>query len=248
MGCFSSSAASKVARDSGAKGAPYSLGDPITLVGPVDTTIIKARPLVEKSFKNGLELDTPRAPKSLEIELMFELKLKARRENVYTQAVTLDNRINYKPKNIKKSAEQIKFIGDALDLNFVFASLEKAEKEVLTSAMEKVRVESGEDLIVQGQEGDFFYIIEKGKFSVLVNSQYVGCLEEGRSFGELALLYNNPRAATIRALESCVVYALDRNTFRNTLANSSFSKNVMIQEALCMVPLLEGLTDDQVIS
>jgi cAMP-dependent protein kinase regulator len=65
----------------------------------------------------------------------------------------------------------------------------------------KVRVEHGEDLIVQGEEGDFFYIIEKGKFSILVNSQYVGSIEEGRSFGELALLYNNPRAATIRALE-----------------------------------------------
>eukprot|EP00596_Hydrurales_sp_CCMP1899_P005254 CAMPEP_0119038068 /NCGR_PEP_ID=MMETSP1177-20130426/6755_1 /TAXON_ID=2985 /ORGANISM="Ochromonas sp, Strain CCMP1899" /LENGTH=689 /DNA_ID=CAMNT_0007000155 /DNA_START=234 /DNA_END=2303 /DNA_ORIENTATION=- len=215
--------------------AQYSLSNPSTLLSHDK----------QPTGKSPIKTETPRAGKSLEIDLMFELKLKAKRKNVYTAAVTLDNRINYKPKNIKKSPEQIKFIGDALDLNFVFASLEKSEKEILTSAMEKVRVEHGEDLIIQGQEGDFFYIIEKGRFLVLVNSQHVGSLEEGRSFGELALLYNNPRAATIRALEPCVVYALDRDTFRNTLANSSFSKNVMIQEALCKVPLLEGLTDDQ---
>lgn len=49
-------------------------------------------------------------------------------------------------------------------------------------------------------------------------------LEAGKSFGELALLYNTPRAATVLAMAHSVVYALDRDTFRNTLANTSFSK------------------------
>ena len=75
-----------------------------------------------------------------------------------------------------------------------------------------------------GLQGDYFYIIEIGTFNVIVNGQVVAILEEGRSFGELALLYNCPRAATVRATKSCLVYSLDRDTFRNTLANSSFSK------------------------
>lgn len=61
-------------------------------------------------------------------------------------------------------------------------------------------------------------------FEVIVNGVAVATLESGKSFGELALLYNTPRAATVYALTNCVVYALDRDTFRNTLANTSFSK------------------------
>ena len=61
-------------------------------------------------------------------------------------------------------------------------------------------------------------------FEVIVNGVAVASLESGKSFGELALLYNTPRAATVYALTNCVVYALDRDTFRNTLANTSFSK------------------------
>jgi cAMP-dependent protein kinase regulator len=59
---------------------------------------------------------------------------------------------------------------------------------------------------------------------VLVNGVSVSTLEAGRCFGELALLYDTPRAATIRAMSHCVVYSLDGSTFRNTLANTSYSK------------------------
>ena len=61
-----------------------------------------------------------------------------------------------------------------------------------------------------------------------MNEVIVASLEVGRSFGELALLYNTPRTATVRAVQPCVVYSLDRDTFRNTLANSSFSKVIHI--------------------
>ena len=96
-----------------------------------------------------------------------------------------------------------------------------------------------------GSEGDYFYIIERGKFQVIVNGKPVAELDDGRSFGELALLYNTPRAATIRALTPCSVFSLDRSTFRLTLAKSSTSKTNAIMEALRKVPLLSGLTDAQ---
>lgn len=106
-------------------------------------------------------------------------------------------------------------------------------------------MQQGEDLIVQGERGDYFYIVESGNFSVYVDNRYVSTLEGGRCFGELALIYNTPRNATIRAMKVSVVYALDRDTFRNTLANSANTKSNSIAKALKSVPLLSSLTDDQ---
>jgi Cyclic nucleotide-binding domain len=79
-----------------------------------------------------------------------------------------------------------------------------------------------------------------------VNEVIVATLEVGRSFGELALLYNTPRTATVRAVEPCVVYSLDRDTFRNTLANSSFSKVMSLSRVsecvcACMCACVSGV-------
>lgn len=98
---------------------------------------------------------------------------------------------------------------------------------------------------ISGQEGDYFYIIDKGTFTVLVNSKQVAQLGDGKSFGELALLYNSPRQATVRAETSATLYSLDRETFRYTLAQSSASRMNEVKQALARVPILAGLTDDQ---
>jgi cAMP-dependent protein kinase regulator len=70
-------------------------------------------------------------------------------------------------------------------------------------------------------------------------------MNEGNSFGELALLYNAPRQATIRAQTGGSVFSLDRETYRFVLAQSSTEKAVEIKKVLRNVPLLEGLTEEQ---
>ena len=73
----------------------------------------------------------------------------------------------------------------------------------------------------------------------------VATFGEGKSFGELALVYNTPRQATIRADSMATLFSLDRATFKYTLANNFEKKNSDIEEALSKVPLLRNLTDDQ---
>ena len=77
---------------------------------------------------------------------------------------------------------------------------------------------------VLGDEGDNFYVLVSGKASVYVNGSAVGLIPEGSSFGELALLYNTPRTATIRSDTLCTVFALDRETFRSAVAHSNAEK------------------------
>lgn len=71
----------------------------------------------------------------------------------------------------------------------------------------------------------------------------VGSIEAGGSFGELALMYNAPRAATVVSAEAgCTLWALDRLTFRRILMESTFARRRMYESFLEDVPLLSTLT------
>ncbi len=104
---------------------------------------------------------------------------------------------------------------------------------------------SGANVITQGQEGDFFYVVEKGLLTIIVNGTPVGTREGGSSFGELALMYDAPRAATIKADVSSDLFRLDRLTFRHLLAKSTASASTESISTLRKVPLLQELTDAQ---
>lgn len=99
--------------------------------------------------------------------------------------------------------------------------------------------------IFVGQDGDYFYVIESGIFTVLVDGKPVSQFAEGSSFGELALLYNSPRQATVRADTDAVVYSLDRDTYRFLIAQSSADRTLEIKRALNSCPLLAELTEEQ---
>ena len=65
--------------------------------------------------------------------------------------------------------------------------------------------------------------------------------DEGDAFGELALLYNSPRAATITADTSCVLWSLDRDTFIHIVKDASRKKREKYEKFLERVKILETL-------
>ena len=69
----------------------------------------------------------------------------------------------------------------------------------------------------------------------------VGCCENKGSFGELALMYNMPRAATIQSAGDGMLWAMDRQTFRRIVLRNAFQKRKMYEALLEKVPLLSSL-------
>lgn len=65
--------------------------------------------------------------------------------------------------------------------------------------------------------------------------------EHKGSFGELALLYNMPRAATIKAKSDGLLWAMDRQIFRRIVLKSAFKKRKMYEELIEVVPMLKTL-------
>ncbi|KAJ3361177.1 hypothetical protein GGF32_007732 [Allomyces javanicus] len=149
---------------------------------------------------------------------------------------------------IPKTDEQRERIQAAVSTNFLFRHLDDEQYADVIDAMAEVPVAEGETIIQQGGVGDFFYIVETGTLDVFVTR--AGDDEEptkvadygpGGSFGELALMYNAPRAATVTATSDCVLWALDRMTFRRILLDHTARKRRMYETFLEEVPLLSSL-------
>lgn len=105
---------------------------------------------------------------------------------------------------------------DRLELlrgNPIFAPLPGSTLEQLAHALEEVRAPAGEEIVRQGEPGDRFYLIKDGTLDVDVDGRLVQSLEPGESFGEIALLRDVPRTATVKARTDVVLYALDRRHF-----------------------------------
>ncbi|MFL5980577.1 MAG: MFS transporter [Gaiellaceae bacterium] len=94
-----------------------------------------------------------------------------------------------------------------------FASLPEAAIERLARSAETLGVGAGETVVAQGEPGDRFYVVAAGVLGVAVDGKQVGTLREGDSFGEIALLRDVPRTASVRAAADTRLLALDRDDF-----------------------------------
>jgi ATP-binding cassette subfamily B protein len=99
-----------------------------------------------------------------------------------------------------------------------FQGLEPSELQEISALFVTEKFEAGVRAVRQGDEGDKFYIIVRGTVEVVMNAETgerkrLAVLEDGDHFGEIALLRNVPRTASIVALTPCVCLALSREDF-----------------------------------
>ncbi|XP_061667024.1 cAMP-dependent protein kinase type I-alpha regulatory subunit isoform X1 [Syngnathoides biaculeatus] len=141
------------------------------------------------------------------------------------------------PKDYKTMAALAK----AIEKNVLFSHLDDNERSDIFDAMFPVTYIAGETVILQGDEGDNFYVIDQGEMDVYVNNEWVTSIGEGGSFGELALIYGTPRAATVRAKTNVKLWGIDRDSYRRILMGSTLRKRKMYEEFLRKVSILESL-------
>jgi MFS family permease len=95
----------------------------------------------------------------------------------------------------------------------LFRPLPPATLDQLASNLIAVSATDGDEIIRQGDSGDRFYVIAKGEVDVLSDGRPVGTLGEGDYFGEIALLRDVPRTATVTARGDVELFALERDEF-----------------------------------
>lgn len=155
---------------------------------------------------------------------------------------------SWSPPEYKKSIAEKESIKNTLVKNFLFTTLDDDQLEIVVKAMQRITFEKGNCILQQKDEGDLFYIVEDGECEVLVNDEVVAQVVGGTNknyFGELALLYDAPRAATVIATSKVEGWALDRITFKMIIVDSTMKKRKLYEGFLNNVPILSTLSSHE---
>eukprot|EP00730_Choanoeca_flexa_P003419 TRINITY_DN11407_c0_g1_i5.p1 TRINITY_DN11407_c0_g1~~TRINITY_DN11407_c0_g1_i5.p1 ORF type:complete len:368 (+),score=142.39 TRINITY_DN11407_c0_g1_i5:73-1176(+) len=172
---------------------------------------------------------------------------RSRRTAISASVMTEDDAMEYERKVVPKDAPTMLRLQAAVKDNVLFQHLDDEEMAQVLDAMFLVKKQPGEEIITQGDEGDNFYVVDSGDVEVFKRNdgetefKKVLELSVGGSFGELALIYNQPRAASVRAKSEATLWALDQDTYRRILMGSTIKKRKMYENFLEKVEILKDL-------
>jgi cAMP-dependent protein kinase regulator len=147
---------------------------------------------------------------------------------------------------IPKTDDQKARLRNCLQRSFLFSSLEANDLGIVVGAMKEVHVPAGTRVINQGDDGNELSVIENGTLECLIrmpdgSEKVVASCTSGDVFGELALLYNCPRAASVDCKEAAVLWQLDRDTFNHIVKEAAQKKRQRYDVFLSKVPLLSSM-------
>jgi len=167
-----------------------------------------------------------------------------------------------------KTDQEKKLIEDALKKNENLQTMVTLDHDRIMAMIDvawKEVIPAGKDIITEGDLiADYFYVVQDGKFEIYVNegedlaagqsaekaankgeSKFVSSVTQGGSFGELALLYLVPRAATVKANVDSLVWVFDRQNFKNILMKASTAKVEEYVTHLNRVEILTSLFSEE---
>ncbi|NXD62032.1 KAP0 kinase, partial [Eolophus roseicapillus] len=178
------------------------------------------------------------------------VKGRRRRGAISAEVYTEEDAASYVRKVIPKDYKTMAALAKAIEKNVLFAHLDDNERSDIFDAMFPVTYIAGETVI---QQGNSQHAVGLGlplcsAFQVYVNSEWATSVGEGGSFGELALIYGTPRAATVKAKTNVKLWGIDRDSYRRILMasilpadGSTLRKRKMYEEFLSKVSILESL-------
>lgn len=170
----------------------------------------------------------------------------------------MDENSNWVPPVHPKTPQQYGEIRAALGKSVIFSALAKDQVEQVVNAFKGPEaVPARAAVITQGKEVESgegaLYIIDRGVFDIykaptgtpLPGDVVATYNARGQVFGELALLYNCPRAATVVARTDCLVWSIDRDTFTNLVRKAHMETRARHERFLATVDLMKTLTNDE---
>ena len=160
-----------------------------------------------------------------------------------------NSRANFKAKIVEKDNATKEQIRELLSRSILFMNLEEKDMNIIVNAMEIKHVKAGEQVIKQGDDGFELYVVGNGQLrcskrfpETPETETFLKNYSTGEYFGELALLYNAPRAANIFAISEATLYTLDRECFNYIVKDAAIKHREKFEKFLSEVELLSSLS------
>ena len=173
-------------------------------------------------------------------------KPRGRRKAVAAESYDPTKENNIEIVSYPKTEKQLTFLEKAVKDILLFKSVDRKQLSVVLNSFFHRKVEGNELIIKQGDDGDNFYVVETGVYDIFIeiegDRKKVATIDGKGSFGELALMYNCPRAATIVATTEGTLWCLDQKVFRAIVVTAAAKQRQRFEELLIRVPMLEDLT------
>jgi cGMP-dependent protein kinase len=200
-----------------------------------------------KRWQSQMELSSAHGPDFDPLLIKRNQKKPANRPHVKVHNSMIPIKIveNVTTLHKEKTSEILHFLAQTLKSHFVFSYLDPLQLSEVVSKFKFCQVKKGEFVFKQGDDASLFFILETGKVKVFVGLKEKALLGSGAFFGELALLYNAPRSASVVAEEDCELWYIDRNTFRESVEKTITKQIEENVKFIAKVPLFRNLTLEQ---
>uniref|UniRef100_A0A3Q3LMH7 Cyclic nucleotide-binding domain-containing protein n=1 Tax=Mastacembelus armatus TaxID=205130 RepID=A0A3Q3LMH7_9TELE len=143
-----------------------------------------------------------------------------------------------------KSPESKELIKEAILDNDFMKNLELSQIQEIVDCMYPVDYGKDACIIKEGDVGSLVFVMEEGKVEVTKEGMKLCTMGPGKVFGELAILYNCTRTATVKTLIHVKLWAIDRQCFQTIMMRTGLIKHAEYMDFLKSVPTFQGLPEE----
>lgn len=164
---------------------------------------------------------------------------KVRAQGISAEPKALKDLEDIRPETFKtypKSTKTKELLIAAIQGNEFMKNLSPQNIQEIVEHMYPTEYKRGSTIIKEGDVGSIVYVMEEGQVEVTKEAVKLSVMNPGKVFGELAVLYNCTRTATVRALDLCKLWALDRSAFQGILMRTELLKQKEKMELIRRVP------------
>ncbi|XP_063345377.1 cGMP-dependent protein kinase 2 isoform X1 [Pelmatolapia mariae] len=154
-------------------------------------------------------------------------------------------KFSFEKARVPKDASVKKLLTDALNKNQYLKRLELQQIKDMVECMYEHTYQQGEYVIKQGEPGNHLFVLADGKLDVFQHNKLITSITVWTAFGELAILYNCTRTASVRAVNKVRTWVLDREVFQNIMRRTAETRHEQYRNFLRSVSLLANLPDDK---
>ncbi|XP_059618801.1 cGMP-dependent protein kinase, isozyme 2 forms cD4/T1/T3A/T3B isoform X3 [Phlebotomus argentipes] len=146
-----------------------------------------------------------------------------------------------------KTHQSRELIKSAILDNDFMKNLEMIQIKEIVDCMYPVQYAAGSLIIKEGDVGSIVYVMEEGRVEVSREGKYLSTLSGAKVLGELAILYNCQRTATITAVNDCKLWAIERQCFQTIMMRTGLIRQTEYTDFLKSVPIFKSLPEDTLI-